>query len=166
MIASDTDSHLRLHHRRCSRACIALFLNSLKEPYRIHLPGDRPLRCRTSQCWLSPGAKTVEVAEAGVVERQAYCVVLLSCKLPGPPSDELLSVQGLISVVGYIGWGQTSCEIPRMLERMLRSSGTVRALRFAYRPSFREFISPACKNVVDVKIVKAPAKVVRTLAIP
>jgi len=53
-----------------------------------------------------------------------------------------------------------------MLERILRSAGAVRALRFVYRPSLRELINPACKNAVDVKIVKAPASVVRTFAIP
>lgn len=49
--------------------------------------------------------------------------------------------------------GQTSCGIPRMFERILRSAGAVRALRLVYRPSFREFINPACRNAVDVKIV-------------
>lgn len=53
-----------------------------------------------------------------------------------------------------------------MLERILRSSGAVRDLIFAYRPSLRDFINPACKNAVDVRIVKAPARVVRTFMIP
>jgi hypothetical protein len=58
-----------------------------------------------------------------------------------------------IKVDGIIRWALTSCEIPRMLERILKSSGAVRALSFVYRPSLREFINPACKNAVDVRIL-------------
>ena len=54
---------------------------------------------------------------------------------------------------GGIRKGQTSCEMPRILERIVKSSGAVRRLRFVYRPSRREFINPACRNALDVKIV-------------
>jgi len=148
MTSSDTDSRPPLPHPHRSRVCTSLNPNNPIVPYQIHLPGDIHQKCRTSR-----RRSSSVVEEVGVVEHQAYREALPTRKLLGLSSDGSSSAQSLRDQFRHgTRQGHTSCGMPRMLERMLRSAGAVRALRFVYRPSLRELINPACRNAVDVKI--------------